>query len=178
MQHEAIIIRASFFLHCASSSSGTMGPAPVGAHCLSCNEFPFSAILGQTVQLLKSSLTPADNVVHPLSNMACLFYSFRLQFGTSVSLTSCCPPSCSCGQTVGVSSEWLQFCVSLLLILPTQRMISCMNLARDTVVSNRSLTLNIEQTATDRLIRRCLRSIRGTSRDTNSICSLFISCQI
>jgi len=35
-----------------SSSSGTMGPAPVSVHCLSCNEFPFSAILGQTVQLL------------------------------------------------------------------------------------------------------------------------------
>jgi len=31
--------------------------------------------------------------------MACLFYSFRLQFRTSVSLTSCCPPSCTCGFT-------------------------------------------------------------------------------
>ena len=36
----------------SSSSSGTMGPAPVGVNCLSCNEFPSSAILGQTVQLL------------------------------------------------------------------------------------------------------------------------------
>ena len=39
-----------------SSSSGTMGPEPVGVHCLSCNEFPSSANLrswaGQTVQLL------------------------------------------------------------------------------------------------------------------------------
>jgi len=39
--------------------------------------------------------------------MACLFYLFRLQLWTSVSLTSCCPPSRICGQTVGVSSEWL-----------------------------------------------------------------------
>jgi len=39
-----------------SSSSGNMGPAPVGVHCLSCNEFPSSAIVGQTVQLLYSSL--------------------------------------------------------------------------------------------------------------------------
>jgi len=36
----------------SSSSSGTMGPGPVGVHCLSCNEFPSSVILGQTVQLL------------------------------------------------------------------------------------------------------------------------------
>jgi len=36
----------------SSSSSGTMGPAPVGVHYLSCNEFPSSAILEQTVQLL------------------------------------------------------------------------------------------------------------------------------
>ena len=33
----------------SSSSSGTMGPAPVGVRCLSCNKFPSSAILGQTV---------------------------------------------------------------------------------------------------------------------------------
>jgi len=38
-------------LSVASSSSGTMGPAPIGVHCLFCNEFPSSAILGQTVQL-------------------------------------------------------------------------------------------------------------------------------
>jgi len=29
-----------------------MKPAPVGVHCLSYNEFPSSAILGQIVQLL------------------------------------------------------------------------------------------------------------------------------
>ena len=36
----------------SSFSSGTMGPAPVGVHCLSCNELPSFAILDQTVQLL------------------------------------------------------------------------------------------------------------------------------
>jgi len=35
-----------------SSFSGNMRPAPVGVHCLYCNEFSFSVILGQTVQLL------------------------------------------------------------------------------------------------------------------------------
>jgi len=45
---------------------------------------------------------------HPsILYMACLFYSFCLQFPTSMSSTSCYPPSCICCQTVGVSSEWL-----------------------------------------------------------------------
>jgi len=76
--------------------SGTMEPAPIGVHCLSCNEFPSSAILGQTTQLLCRPST---------LYMACLVYLFRLQFRTSVLLTSCCPPSCICSQTVRVSSE-------------------------------------------------------------------------
>jgi len=52
-------LRPNQFSRCKSlkgllnfSFSGTMGPAPVRVHCLSCNEFPSSAILGQTVQLL------------------------------------------------------------------------------------------------------------------------------
>jgi len=36
----------------ASSSSGTMGPVSIVVHCSSCNQFPSSPILSQTVQLL------------------------------------------------------------------------------------------------------------------------------
>jgi len=38
-----------FFLNMVSSSSRTMWPVPVGVHCLSCNEFPSSVIMAQTV---------------------------------------------------------------------------------------------------------------------------------
>jgi len=38
-------------LSCSSSSSGTMEPAPTGVHCLSCNQFPSSTILGQLEDL-------------------------------------------------------------------------------------------------------------------------------
>jgi len=40
----------------SSSSSGTMRLATVGVHCLPCIEFPSSAIFGQTVQLLLTSV--------------------------------------------------------------------------------------------------------------------------
>jgi len=77
----------------SSSSSGTMEPEPVGVHCLFCNEFPSSAIMGQTVQSCSPVLHQLT--VSSIHYMACLFYSFRLQFQTSVSLASCCPPSFS-----------------------------------------------------------------------------------
>jgi len=62
---------------------------------------------------LFSSCSPVLHRLHQLTMLSihsvhgCLFYSFCLQFRTSVSLTSCCAPSCICSQTVRVSSEWL-----------------------------------------------------------------------
>jgi len=80
-----------------------MGPAPVGVHCLPCNEFPSSAILGQTVLLLYFSLTPADNVVHPLSTWPASFIRSVYNSDHQCLLTSCCPQSCIC------TTEWPYF---------------------------------------------------------------------
>ena len=86
-----------------------MGPVLVGVHCLSCNEFPSSTILDQTVQLLLSSTPVLHQLtmssIHSIHGLPLLFVPTTTP---NISVFNfLLSPSCICGQTVGVSSEWL-----------------------------------------------------------------------
>jgi len=57
-----------------SSSSGTMGPAPIGVHCLSCDEFLSSVILGELFSFCSSVLHQLTmSSIHSLHVLPLLF---------------------------------------------------------------------------------------------------------